>query len=218
MCYILFSSIILEVRIMKNMNKMQVIGQVSQIIPGAAKGTYSLEADLDGDHAHLLKGNNLDSEGGISTVEMDRVVVSVTRNIERYMLQEGDVVVMARGSAIRAGFVTKEVAQQNVIASANFIIIRPNTEAVQGEVITAYLNSVVGQQRLQGLSKGSAIQHIPTSNLRDLEIPIPSMKIQQNISDIFYANKEAYQATLALAEQQKRTAYASMLNMMLDVA
>ncbi len=199
-------------------SQMVKINQISQVIPGAAKGAYSLDTDANKDLIHLLKGNNLDSEGGISTDGMDQIAFSTTRNIDRYILQEGDVVVMARGSAIRAGFVTKQVAQKKVIASANFIIIRPNTGEVMGEVIVAYLNSIIGQQRLQGLSKGSAIQHIPMSSIRELEIPVPSMQVQQKISDIFYANREAYKATLALAEQQKRTANASMLNMMLDVA
>ena len=199
-------------------SQMLTINEISQVIPGAAKGVYNLDIAASKERTHLLKGNNLDSEGGISTEVMDQVEFSTTRNIERYILQEGDVVVMARGSAIRAGCVTKQVAQKRVIASANFIIIRPNSDEVKGEVIAAYLNSIIGQQRLQSLSKGSAIQHIPTSSLRELEIPVPAMELQQKISDIFYANREAYQATLALAEQQKRTANASMLNMMLDVA
>jgi len=199
-------------------SEMKRISQIAQIIPGAAKGVYSVDIDASKDLIHLLKGSHLDSEGGISTDDMDQVAFSATRNIDRYILQKGDVVLMARGSAIRAGFVSTEIAQKRVIASANFIIIRPNTEDVQGEVIVAYLNSIVGQQRLQSLSTGSAMQHIPTSSLRELEIPVPSKQVQQKISDIFYANREAYQATLALAEQQKRTANASMLNMMLDVA
>ena len=203
---------------MKITSQMVKVSDISQVIPGAAKGAYNLDVDPGNEQAYILKGNNLDSEGGISTDGMDKVAFSTARNIERYILQEGDVVVMARGSAIRAGCVTKQVAQKRVIASANFIIIRPNSDEVKGEVIAAYLNSIIGQQRLQSLSKGSAIQHISTSSLRELEIPIPAMPVQQKISDIFYANREAYHATLALAEQQKRTANASILNMMLDVA
>jgi len=194
------------------------VGDISHVIPGAARGIYSEEATEGANIIHLLKGNNLDTEGGITIEGIQAVVQSTAKNADRYALQEGDVVIMARGSAIRTSFVTKEVANKKIVASANFLIIRPNKAEIKGEVIAVYLNSVVGQQKIQALSKGSVIHHIPTSSLRELQIPVPIMQVQQDISDIFCANREAYQATLALAEQQKRTAYASMLNMMLEVA
>ncbi len=203
---------------MKNDNQKHSLNQVAQLIPGAARGAYSDEVSNNSDLAYVLKGNGLDADGGIHADAMSRVSIAAARNADRYILQEGDVVVLARGSAIRAGFVTNEVADKKVMASANFIIIRPNKEIIQGEVIAAYLNSTLGKQQLQSLSKGAAIQHIPISSLRDLEIPIPAMQLQKTITDIFYANREAYQATLALAEQQKRTANASILNLMLKAA
>lgn len=199
-------------------NENMLLGQVTQLIPGAARGAYSDNISNDSDLGYVLKGNSLDTDGGIYTEAMNQVSIVAARNTDRYILQEGDVVVLARGSAIRAGFVTKEVAARKVIASANFIIIRPNKEIIQGEVIAAYLNSTLGRQQLQGLSKGAAIQHIPMSSLRELQIPVPTIEIQKTIADIFYANREAYQATLALAEQQKRTANASILNLMLKAA
>lgn len=201
---------------MKNSNQIKRIGDICQVIPGAAQSAYSMEA---GDASlYLLRGSNLDSEGGIDIEGIEQVTLSVAQNADRYLLREGDVVVMARGSAIRAAFVSKVVAQKKLIASANFIIIRPNLSEVKGEVIVAFLNSVVGSHRLQALSKGAAIQHIPASDLRELEIPLPAMGVQKTISDLFHANREAYQATIALAEQQRRTANAFILNMMLAVA
>ena len=198
-------------------NQLKKLGQISQVIPGAANGAYTADVAASTNPVYLLKGNNVDSEGNISTEGMEQAVLS-SKNADRYILQEGDVVVMARGSAIRAGIVTKEVADKGVIASANFIIIRPNKDEIQGEVIVAYLNSVLGQQGLLGLSMGAVIQYIPTSNLKEMDIPVLVKAAQKRISDIFYASHEAYQATLALAEQQKRTANASILNMMMKVA
>jgi len=199
------------------MNSPVRLAEVAQIIPGAAAGVYEHVSGRDGDTC-LLKGGNMDSEGGISTNVMDWVKLIPGRASERYLLQPGDVVIMARGSAIRAAFVTLELAHKRILASANFVIIRPNAEQVQGEVIVAYLNSVVGNQKLQGLSKGATIKLVATSDLRDFEIPVPAKSIQKKIADLFYANRESYQATLALAEQQRRTANAAILNMMLEVA
>lgn len=200
---------------MKYANQVKRLGDISKIIPGASKTAYSSELGAEAEKAYLLRGNNLDAEGGIDIAGVEPVSLSSARDAERFLLREGDVVVMARGSAIRASFVSREVAQKRLIASANFIIVRPNLTEVLGEVIAAFLNSVVGSHQLQAMSKGAVIQHIPASEFRELEIPVPSMPVQKTISDLFYANREAYQATMALAEQQKRVANAAILNMML---
>lgn len=194
------------------------ISDVCKIIPGAAKSVYDSERDKDGQIAYLLKGVNLDTDGGISSDEMDKVSISTSRNINRYFLVEGDVVVMARGSAVRASIVTKELVENKIIASANFIVLRPNKEIIKGEVIIAYLTSLIGIQKLKSLNRGSVIQHIPTSDLRDMQLPVPPLSIQNQISDIYIAKTEAYKATKELAEQQKNTANAAMLNLMLEVA
>lgn len=199
---------------MKVSSRAALIKDVVSLIPGAAKSVYSLGQE-DGEQAiKLLKGINLNKEGEISVDNMDSIVLLDAKNPERYILQAGDVVIMARGSSIRASYVSEEVAKSRVMASANFIIVRPNPLEICGEVIAAYLNSEVGASRLQSLSKGATIQHISTSDLKNLEVPTPSKETQASISEIFHANQEAYQATIALAEQQKQTANTTMLTMM----
>ncbi len=203
---------------MTNTSYMKKLGLVSQLIPGAAKSAFTVDTATGLVPVYLLMGKNLDFEGGLTTEDMKQEVLASAKNPERYILQEGDVLLMVRGSAMRAGFVSREVAEKRVVASANFIVIRPDKNEIQGEVIVAYLNSVIGQKKLLSLSMGAVIQHIPASSLREMEIPVPALTVQKKISDIFYASQEAYKATLGLAEQQKKTANAAVLNMMLGVA
>lgn len=197
---------------------IRTLEQVSTIISGVANNAYT---DLENDecqHVYLLKGNDLDQNGFISLKSMEQVYLSNSQKSSRYILENGDVVVLARGSAMRAGFVTKEIASLGVIASANFIILRSNKSEVKGEIISAYLNSEVGREHLLTLSKGAVIQHIPASDLKSMKIPVPSLDIQDKICEIFYATHAAYEATLELAEQQKRTSNALILNLMQEVA
>ncbi|WP_112218499.1 restriction endonuclease subunit S [Legionella quinlivanii] len=192
--------------------------QVTTIISGAGSNAYTNLENPDIQPFHLMRGNDLDQNGHISLHSMEQVYLSSSQKTGRYILESEDVVVLARGSAIRVGFITKEIADAGVIASANFIILRPKKAQVQGEVITAYLNSEIGREHLLKLSKGAVIQHIPTSNLKSMEIPVPNLQIQNKIREIFYATQLAYQATLDLAEQQKRTANALILDLMQEAA
>ncbi|MFA6301675.1 MAG: restriction endonuclease subunit S [Legionella sp.] len=197
---------------------IRTLEQVSTIISGVVNNAYTDLESQESQQVYLLKGNDLDQNGFISIESMKQVYLSNPQKFNRYILESGDVVVLARGSAIRAGFVTKETASLGVIASANFIILRSNKSKIKGEVITAYLNSEVGREHLLALSKGAIIQHIPASNLKSMEIPVPDLDIQDKICEIFYAIHAAYQATLDLAEQQKRTSNALILNLMQEAA
>lgn len=193
---------------------IRTLEQVSTIISGVANNAYTDLETHESQQIYLLKGNDLDQNGFISLQSMEQVYLSNPQKSNRYILESGDVVVLARGSAIRAGFVTKEIASVGVIASANFVILRSNKSEAKGEVITAYLTSEVGREHLLTLSKGAVIQHIPASNLKSMEIPVPSLDIQNKICEIFYAAHAAYHAALELAEQQKRTSNALILNLM----
>lgn len=191
------------------------IEDVAKVIPGAAKGLYNQEPVEALNKAFLLKGVNLDQDGGVQPEGMEEVYLSPGKNTDRYLLKANDIVVMARGSAMRVSLVDEAVEQKNVIASANFLIIRPRSELVKSEVIVAYLNSEVGRSRLLAQSTGAGIQHIPTASLRDLKIPVPSCKEQERIALIFHASIDAYRTTLELADQQKATASAAMLTLMM---
>lgn len=194
-------------------NEKIKIGQLCTLVSGATNSLFTREASEEEKNIKVLKGADLDQEGQIVIDNMEEVRITTHKDISHYMLQEGDVVVMARGSAIRAGFVTKSISEAKILASANFIIIRSQQNKLRGEVITAYLNSPLGQSILLGLSIGAAIQHIPASKLKELEIPVPSIQVQNKIAQLYYASKEAYESTLELAEQQKRTANAKILNL-----
>jgi len=201
-----------------DLSKMLQIEEFSEVIPGAASTAYTQEGSDKLEATFLLKGINLDHEGGITTKDMDKVHLAPAKNAHRYLLKAGDVVVMARGSAIRVALADSEVEAKQVIASANFLIIRPDVAKVLPEVLVAYLHSDVGKSALVALSSGAAIQHVPTSKLRSLKVPVPSMEQQKKIAEIFYASNAAYETTIALAEQQKKTSMACMLDLMMGDA
>lgn len=156
----------------------------------------------------LLTGSSLNSSGEVLEDQLGSVTLKEGKTIQRFLLQKGDVVLLAKGNSIRAGYVTEQIAKLNVIASANFIVLRPNQNEVLGEVLVAYFNSPAGQSVLDAASTGAAIKNINLANIRKMEIELPSLSKQREIAELFHASNQAYNATLNLAEQQKKVAMA----------
>lgn len=156
----------------------------------------------------LLTGSSLKSSGEVLEDQLGSVTLKEGKAIQRFLLQQGDVVLLAKGNSIRAGYVTEQIAKLNVIASANFIVLRPKKNEVLGEVLVAYFNSPAGQSVLDAASTGAAIKNINLANIRKMEIELPTLSKQREIAELFHASNQAYNATLNLAEQQKKVAMA----------
>jgi restriction endonuclease S subunit len=194
------------------------LDQIVKLIPGAPKAAYLADQSEGFTSMHLLKGSNIDHQGGIITSDMDQVSLCSGKNVERYILQTDDVVLLARGSAIRAALVKPEDHVHGIIASANFIIIRPEPNTLQSEALVAYLNSTIGQKKLANMCVGAAINHIPTTSLRAMQVTVPSVEDQHQIRELFHAGRDAYKSTVNLAEQYKRTTTAAILDLMAEGA
>jgi restriction endonuclease S subunit len=157
-------------------------------------------------------------EGEIIVDQLNRVEVIKGRDVSRFLVKEGDVVLLARGNSMRAAYVTEEVSKLNVILSANFILLRPNSDQLRGEVLVSYFNSEQGQNTLSATSVGAAIRNISLSNIRRLQVEIPSLEKQQEIADIFHVSNEVYKSTLLMAEQQQKVANACIHQLMKGAA
>lgn len=206
--------IVQEKRNMKNSDTLVKLGDMVKVIPGATNTTYAKEASDTSTEFGLLIGSAVTAEGTVNLAALEPVWVEPGKDISRYLLQEGDVVLLARGSAIRAALVSTEVAAAKVIASANFLIIRTDARRIKPTVLLAYLNSPQGSAALIAQSSGAVIQSVSASSLAELNIPLPDMLAQNEIDELYQASTEAYRATLALAEQQKVLANARIANLM----
>ena len=194
------------------------LSALAKITTGLTNSAYSKEA-IEGANKHqLLLGTSVKSDGSLNESKLIEVWGQPGKDLTRFLLQEGDVVLLAKGSSFKAGYINKKYAGMSILASANFIIIRLDTEKLHGEVLTAYLNSEIGQLALKSIQKGAVIQSITASGLRGLAVPVPSKTSQVSIVDLFQTGREAYNATIALAEQQKKAVEAKIINLMEEAA
>lgn len=173
---------------------------------GATNALFEKAAQESENSLFLLTGSSLNSNGEVLEDQLGSVTLKEGKTIRRFLLQQGDVVLLAKGNSIRAGYVTEHVAKLDVVASANFIVLRPNKKELLGEVLVAYFNSPVGQSLLEAISTGATIKNISISNLKKLEVTLPSLSKQHEIAELFHASNQAYRSTMDLAEQQKKVA------------
>ncbi len=181
------------------------------IITGAQVNTYSTEKKEDySEKAFVIRGQSITKLGYLNSEHIAECYTQSQNTLAQQRLKEGDVLIMARGTDMRAGYVSKEIADLDCIVSANFIVIRPLGSMLKSEYLVAYLNSPDGIQLLSQETRGSALPSIPRSAICNFEIPLPSLEVQEQIATLFHARNEAYIATQNLAEQQYTTVTAQI--------
>lgn len=192
-------------------NKLEKLATIKTGLPNSKMETLDLNSPPQETYS-ILQGDSIGSSGEIIEEKLKKIKKELS--FAHHLLQAGDVVILTRGSAIRAAYITEKNATLNLIPSATITVVRPKNEELLGEVLVAFINSPKGQAILNSLQQGVALPSLPAKQLRELEISIPHMQTQQKIAELFYATMDCYLKTLALAEQQKTTANALMINLM----
>ena len=161
-----------------------------------------------------LTGNNLSENGLVKLTdgELKKVYVEQSR-LEGHILQDRDILLMARGTNFRAALLTEYDLNVPSIASPNVFVIRCG-EKILPEVIVSFVNSGHGQALMDEIAIGSTVRSLSIAGLKNLEISIPEIEHQKLISSIFYANIEALTLLDKLKAQQLITVEASLQQLM----
>ena len=161
-----------------------------------------------------LTGNNL-SENGLVKLkdsELKKVYVEQSR-LEGHILQDQNILLMARGTNFRAALLKEYDLNVPSIASPNVFVIRCG-EKILPEVIVSFVNSGHGQALMDEIAIGSTVRSLSIAGLKNLEISVPEIEHQKLISSIFYANIEALTLLDKLKAQQLITVEASLQQLM----
>jgi restriction endonuclease S subunit len=181
---------------------------------GLPNSKFDKGSSLEETSTFLVLGAAIGTLGQVLTAELQPVIEKPDQNYTKHYLQVGDVLILSRGSSIRAALVTEELASSRLLANATITVIRPDSTKLLGELLVTFFNSELGQATLTSLQQGASIPSLPLKELKQLEISVPDLSNQEKIQELFHANITAYQDTIALAEQQKKTATTVMLQMM----
>lgn len=167
--------------------------------------------------AGMVNGANLSELGDLDLVgaELKHVYVSAEK-LRDNALKAGDIVLMSRGSNMRAAIVSQQDAQQALIASPNCLVLTADLNCVLPEVIVAFFNSEFGQKTLDSLSTGAAIKNVPARKIKDIDLTVPDLATQSKITQIFNQNIETLKKLEALRVQQQNTANAAIQKLMAE--
>ncbi len=96
-----------------------------------------------------------------------------------HFVKPGDLLFIAKGAHNFATHIDRHV--ERAIVTANFLIIRVTAPDVMPEYLAWYINQSPAQTFLKENAKGSSIPAISKAALSKLHVPIPSLKLQQQI-------------------------------------
>jgi restriction endonuclease S subunit len=113
------------------------------------------------------------------TIAKKLTSVAGTPISEKYTLNETHVLFIAKGSNNLA--VLPPQTNSRCIASSVFFVLHCDATKVLPAYLAWYINQPAAQQYLDSNKEGTYTQNISKQALLDLEIPIPTLQIQQKI-------------------------------------
>lgn len=173
--------------------KKQELGTVASIFRGKA----ITKKDANGSIGVVNISNIGDYEIDYSSMEH---IEEEERKVANYLLQDGDLLVPARGTAIRVAIFKEQ--PYPCIASSNVIVIRSTDESLSTVFLKLFLDSPLGRKMLVTRQQGTAVMNISYKELNHIEIPLPSIEEQKAIAEEYEKELEIYKKTIEAAENR----------------
>ena len=136
------------------------------------------------------------TDTGIDYANLD-YIVDEERKVSRYILQNGDVLVTARGTTVKIAVFEEQ--STICIPSANINVIRP-TELLDGTYLKLFLESPVGTKMLKSLQRGTGVVNINFKDMNELEVPVLPLEAQKALVQEYNTGLNLYKETIAAAE------------------
>jgi restriction endonuclease S subunit len=133
-----------------------------------------------------------DIEDGTYDLEKLEYLIEAPENLDRYLLQDGDILLTNKSTKIKTAIV-KLNKDEKLVMFGSLYGIRVNKNISNPYYLQCFLNSNVGNLMLSRLQTGTSIQCITQSNLLMLEIPCPSLEEQDKVAKEYILKLEMLQ-------------------------
>ncbi|WP_437587337.1 restriction endonuclease subunit S [Sorangium sp. So ce1000] len=175
------------------------LGEVAQIQTGLAKGKQPEEGK--GVPAPYLRVANV-QDGYVDLTELKTVIVE-PQALQRYALQDGDVLFTEGGDADKLGRGCVWRAQVNPCLHQNHIFaVRAPRDVLLPSFLAAYAAGPLGKNYFLGCAKRTTnLASINSTQLRNFPVPIPPLAEQRKIAAILSSVDDAIEATQAVIDQ-----------------
>lgn len=188
---------ILQIKLEFMSNPIVRLENLVHIYQGVTLTRYENEL---GSQKQIINSRNLEQiyiSGELSTSQLD------SSNLSKYRLQTDDVVITIRGTPLKASLVTDEV--KGSLPHQNLAVLRVKVENLNPIFLAVLMRSKWLEKQISTLySQSIGTQLLKISQLRELEIPLPSLDRQNQLAQLFLAAEQYTQITLEILEQRNR--------------
>lgn len=134
--------------------------------------------------------------------------INFTGDVSRLQLEAGDLLFRPRGVSTQAIYV-ESVVQPCILAAPLVRIRIKNPKQTYGWYLHWLLNSPAVQRDINAQARGSMIRMVSMESLRNLQIPMPPIRVQREIAEVARLLREERALSEALMEKNK--AYAEQV-------
>lgn len=173
--------------------RKEELGSLATIFRGKAVGKKDPTGNIG-----VINISNI-GEYEIDYSELD-YIEEEERKVSSYLLKSGDLLIPARGTAIRIAIFEEQ--SYPVIASSNVIVIRANDGRLSTTFLKVFLDSPLGRKILLARQQGTTVMNISYKELNDIEIPLPTIEEQEEIANEYKHELEIYKDTIYKAEKR----------------
>lgn len=181
------------IRFQESNVKKQELGTVASIFRGKAVSHKDPTGNIG-----VVNISNI-SEYEIDYSSLDHLEEE-ERKVTNYLLKDGDLLIPARGTAIRVAIFKEQTYP--CIASSNVIVIRAIDESLSTTYLKLFFDSPLGRKMLITRQQGTAVMNISYKELNNIEIPLPSVEEQKQIADTYTREFEVYKKAIQEAESR----------------
>ena len=168
-----------------------------------------------GEVADIFRGKSVskkDANGAVGVVNITNIgqytidydsldkIDEIERKVQNYILLDGDVLLPARGTAIRTAVFQKQ--SYPCIASSNVIVIRPKASMLNSTYLKIFMDSPIGTSMISSLQQGMSVMNISYKDLKLLDVPFPALPEQEKIAAEYEEAYKEYTETISEAEKQ----------------
>jgi len=132
--------------------------------------------------AFYLHGKHFDHLGELKKDAVLSKDIQINDRTKKHLLEDRDILFIAKGENNRACIYYEKIGK--AVASSLFFVIRIKDDILIPEYLRWFINSPSAQNKLESFSKGSHIPSISKKLLAELEIPVPPLKVQNQVLEL----------------------------------
>lgn len=148
----------------------------------------------------ILEIGNINDDGEI--VSELKMIDSKGKNLDKYLLEDGDIVISARGDKIKKALIHLK-KDEKIIANGSINVIRVNKEKADPLYLKMFLDSEKGTVTINNIKSGVTIPSLNVGELQKIIVPCPNLEKQHFLCDKYEIKLEMIKSTKKRLEELK---------------